>query len=113
MKKSLELKINDIECEFLPISGKKYYKLSKKSIPITENYMFFFKLYARLKKKTDFGHPQMFAALQTLFGKSSRAYDNYKCSFSYLFKIKIKKNGKKSKYVFNFTDRKGNFTFSY
>jgi len=110
-KKTIKLKINDADCEFSPISAKTYYRLSKKSIPIKENYMFFFMLMRSLKKYPDFAHPQLLAALQTLFGKSSTMYDDYKCSFGYLFEIEIEKNGIKSKYLLNFTDIKGNFTF--
>jgi len=109
----IKLKIEDTDCEFSPISAKTYYQLSQKSIQLMENHAFFFKLLRYLEEHPDFKHPQLLAALQTLFGKSSTMYDDHKCSFSYLFEISIEKKGKNSKYLLNFTDVKGNCSFRF
>jgi hypothetical protein len=49
--------------------------------------------------------------LRTLFGESTTAYDDYKCSFGYQFLLMITREDRVSLYLLNFTDIKGNTNF--
>ncbi|MCO6493224.1 MAG: hypothetical protein J5I98_32690 [Phaeodactylibacter sp.] len=55
----------------------------------------------------------MYTALYTLFGPSN-AYDDYKCSFAYDFRLSVEKQGQAYPYALSLADIKGNmpyFTF--
>lgn len=100
------------ECVLIPITAKEYHDLSYDSLPIFENYDCYHHLNRLLKYEyPDFDHSMLYAALKTLFGESTTMYDDYKCSFGYLFLLKIIQKHNKSKYIVNFTDIKGGISF--
>jgi hypothetical protein len=112
--RQITIDIKNAVCVIAPITAKEYCEFVPKSLPIFENYSYYFLLDRQLKYKApNIDHPRLYAALKTLFGESTTAYDDYKCSFGYQFLLKIKRKDKKSEYTLNFTDVKGGISFMF
>jgi hypothetical protein len=110
--RQVTVNIRDLACVVTPITAGTYYDLSQRSLPIFEDYWYYFILHHQLKHHApDFDHPRLYAALKVLFGESTTAYDDYKCSFGYQFLLKITRRDRVSVYALNFTDIKGNISF--
>jgi hypothetical protein len=111
-KEILKIDLPASQCVLIPIDGKKYFNLWKKSIPIFQDYEFYLLLALILRNKApDFQHSHLYAALKTHFGETPTLYDDYKCSFGYPFLLEITKDRKEIKYLLDFTDMKGGFEF--
>jgi hypothetical protein len=112
--RQITVNIKKAVCVIAPITAKEYSEFVSKSLPIFENYSHYMWLDRQLKYKApNIDHPRLYAALKTLFGESTTAYDGYKCSFGYQFLLKITRKYKKSEYVLNFTDIKGGISFMF
>ena len=102
------LKFEEKNCYFYLINPPKYTKYRTESIPIQEEIME--GIYTRDLIKSilpNIQYPHYYMALKGLFVESDNFYDDYKCSFGYLFLVKIEE----SSYTLNFTDNKGCFSF--
>jgi len=106
--KSHILKFEKKSCSFHFISPQEYSNYKKDSIPIQEEVME--GIYTRNLIKSillNIQYPHYYMALKGLFGESNDFYDDYKCSFGYLFLVQIEE----SSYMLNLTDNKGCFSF--
>ncbi len=111
-EKKLTMNIGEKKCKLSTITATEYYDLSKQSIPIFEDYAHYIDLSSLLESKApNFNHPRFYVALKGMFGESGEFYDDYKCSFGYQFLIVVADGGKESKYILNFCDLKGDFSF--
>jgi len=96
------------------MTAREYYNLVQEALPIIEDYGYYLRLDRQLRREApNFDHPRLYAALKTLFGESTTAYDEYKCSFGYQFLLHLTRKGKVSEYAFNFTDIKGGIHFMF
>ena len=112
LKKELTINLKQKKYKLSPITAIEYYNLREQSIPIFEHYGHYLTLSNLLAYKApNFDHPRLYAALKSLFGESNNFYDDYKCSFGYQFLLTINNGKKKSKYILNFCDLKGGFSF--
>jgi len=114
----LTIRLQRAKCEMRCISSDQYRQLLRRSVPIAENYLFDLILCQRLKKEApDSSHARIYASLKVLFGETTSDYDYYKCSFGYMFSLKLngeeKLNGedRESEYTLYFTDVKGGMNF--
>ncbi len=112
LESRMTIEFNDIKIKLYPISETLYGDIISLTIPIHENYTHYLRLIKYLEiYAPDFDYPRHYAALKTLFGDSTLLYDYYKCSFEYIFLLKINKKQTKSLYLLNYTDIKGSFCF--
>lgn len=112
--RQITVDLKNAVCVVTPITAKEYCDFSPQSLPICEDYSYYLLLDFQLKYKSpDFDHPHLYAALKTLFGESTTAYDDYKCSFGYQFLLKIIRKDKKSAYALSFVDIKGGISFMF
>jgi hypothetical protein len=111
----LDLKKTGLMVKIEKISDQEYFSLTKnKFSPLFEDYFFLVRLNRAIYQKYKFNLPKIYAALYTLYGLHN-SYDDYKCSFSYRFRLTIIK-GPNSIYTYllHIMDMKGNppyFTF--
>lgn len=109
----LKIEFGKKSCLLLPITDEEYYEYSKQGIHIKENYMdsiFLINFIESLSPNIQY--PHFYMALKGLFGDGDISYDRYKCSFGYLFLLKIMdKRGESSIYTLSFTDVKSSFSF--
>ncbi len=111
-KKKLTIDLETAQCTITPLTALQYYRLWHKSLPIFNDYDCFMQIsYLLEHEDPPFEMAHLYAALKTIFGESTSMYDDYKCSFGYTFAVEVKKNGQKSKYIFNFVDMKGGLDF--
>lgn len=110
-KTNFKIKETGAEIQIISLTAREYYDLTKKSISILEDFSYSLSLNYRFDNLENFDFPEIYAALRTLFGESTTMYDNYKCSFGFLFHIIISKNNEKFEYLLNFTDIKGGISF--
>ena len=111
-KKELILKLKTKSCLLVPITEQEYTQYRKHSIPINENstgYLSFMDSIEKVFPHIDYPHYYM--ALKSLFRESGSFYDSYKCSFGYMFLLKIIDDKSDAIYTLNFTDVKGGFSF--
>ena len=97
------------------LTDQAYFSLTKnKFAPLFEDYSFFSVLNRHIYTKYDFTLPKIYTALYTRYGLHND-YDDYKCSFSYRFKLTvIKDKDSIFTYLLHIMDMKGNppyFTF--
>ena len=110
----ITIDLKNAVCVVTPITAKESADFFLQSLPICEDYFFYLALDLQLKcKAPDFDPPRLYAALKTLFGESTTAYDDYKCSFGYPFLLEIIRKDKKSAYALNFMDIKGGISFKF
>ncbi|MBM7558085.1 DUF4351 domain-containing protein [Halanaerobacter jeridensis] len=98
---------------FNQITDKEHYNLRKKSLSIKPMHMFSFEMDNYLQRFELQGLPEIYAILSYFFGKSSKSYDDYKCSFSYKFRLEFSSpNGSENEYEYliSIIDIKGNHT---
>ena len=108
----LTIAIDEMSCLVTRITAEAYFKKSRQSLPIAENYRHYWQLYRQLRTKAPtFDHPRLYTALRLLFGESSTAYDDYKSSFAYHFRLQLLRPERESIYLLNLTDIKGGLTF--
>jgi len=107
-EQNITLEFEEKKCSLHLINPQEYSKYRKDSIPIQEEVME--GIYTRDLIKSilpNIQYPHYYMALKGLFGESDDFYDDYKCSFGYLFLVKIEE----SHYTLNLTDNKGCFSF--
>lgn len=97
------------------LTDQAYFSLTKnKFAPLFEDYSFFSLLNHHIYAKHNFTLPKIYTALYTRYGLHND-YDDYKCSFSYRFKLTvIKDKDSIFTYLLHIMDMKGNppyFTF--
>jgi hypothetical protein len=97
------------------IDDKEYFSLTKsKFAPLFEDYSFLFVLDRHIYEKYNFTLPKIYTALYTRYGLHN-GYDDYKCSFSYRFRLTVYKAPDHIyNYLLHIMDMKGNppyFTF--
>ncbi len=103
----------NISIVFHKLSDSEWYELQKKYVPIYEDWDFLMFLDFHHYKKSNFNLAKMYVALFSVFGDHN-GYDDYKSSFSYRFKLSIKKQDKTYTYGLNMHEMKGNMPyFSY
>lgn len=56
--------------------------------------------------------PKLYAALDYLTGESDNGYDDFKGSFSFTFELKVRKNGRESKYLYRLFHYRSYIEFS-
>jgi hypothetical protein len=111
-QRPLTLEIEDINCVVTPITTQTYFEMSQQSLSMAENYRGYWQLHRLLRAEAPmFDHPRLYTALRLLFGESSTAYDDYKCSFAYHFRLQLARLENESIYLLNLTDIKGNLSF--
>lgn len=99
-------------CTVTPITATEYVQIVPNTLPLFEDLAHFMALRRALEREAPgFNHPRLYAALKSLFGESTTAYDDYKCSFGYPFLLKIVRKGQESRYAMSFTDLKGGINF--
>jgi hypothetical protein len=54
---------------------------------------------------------RLYASLRTLFGETTNDYDDFKCSFGYMFGLKLTGEVQQSEYTMIFLDIKGGMNF--
>jgi len=107
----LHLKKIDVSVTFEKLSDRAWYDTYYGNYaPIFEDYDFLMLLELHHYKKHDFDLAKMYMALYTYFGGHNN-YDDYKCSFSYRFKLTIERDGKKYIYGMQLFDMKGNMPY--
>ena len=96
------------------LSNEEFYRLgSSKFAPIFEDYYFLMVLDRVFYEKYDFSLPEIYTALYSQYGMHN-GYDDYKCSFSYRFRLKVVYEKNIYIYLLSIMDMKGNppyFTF--
>lgn len=116
MESSLfELEKAQIWVKAKKIDDQEYFSLTKsKFAPLFEDYSFLFVLDRHIYEKHDFTLPKIYTALYTRYGLHN-GYDDYKCSFSYRFRLTVYKAPDQIyNYLLHIMDMKGNppyFTF--
>ena len=112
LKKEITIELETATALLKPITARKYYDYSKRSLPISHDYGFEMTLIRSLSHDApDFTMAHCYAALKTLFGESTTMFDTYKCSFGFTFLLEVLKNNNKAEYLLNFTDLKGGVTY--
>lgn len=112
LKKSVKLDFGDKSYLLVPISNQDYYQYSKQGIPINEDSMGYITILNMLEKfYPHIGYAHYYIALKGLFGEGDDSYDRYKCSYGYLFLLKIIDDNEEYIYTLNFTDIKGCYSF--
>ena len=107
-KKEIKFELETKSILLETIDSKTYHEYFQNSIPINEDGIFPILLINSIKKEhPEIIYPHYYMALKSLFGESSRLYDDYKSSFGYLFSLKVSD----SLYTLNLSDTKGVFTF--
>ena len=96
------------------LSNEEFYRLvNSKFAPIFEDYYFLMVLDRVFYEKYDFSLPEIYTALYSQYGMHN-GYDDYKCSFSYRFRLKVVYEKNIYIYLLSIMDMKGNppyFTF--
>jgi hypothetical protein len=111
----LDLEKSKLLAKIEKISDQEYFSLTKnKFSPLSEDYYFLMLLDREIYEKYNFSLPKIYAALYTRYGLHN-GYDDYKCSFSYRFRLTIVKAPDSIyTYLLHIMDMKGNppyFTF--
>ena len=111
----LDLETSGLMVKIEKISDQEYFSLTKsKFAPLFEDYYFLIRLDRAIYEKYHFNLPKIYAALYTRYGLHN-GYDDYKCSFSYRFRLTvIKAPDSIYTYLLHIMDMKGNppyFTF--
>lgn len=112
-KINLNLKEINANVTFQKLGYEDWRNFRHKVAPIREDWEFLMLLDYQFYSGKDFGLAEIYTALYTLFGTHS-PYDDYKCSFSYRFKLTIERGEKTFEYGLQLYDMKGNmpyFTF--
>ncbi len=107
---TLNLQEANLSVVFQKLGNMEWYKMRQKQVPIFEDYDFLMILDFHHYRERDFDLAKMYMALFTLFGGYNN-YDDYKCSFSYKFKLIIQKKKKKYTYGLSMFDMKGNMPY--
>lgn len=112
MKNSISLFIEKIDCSitFTKLSNKEWYEFRQQKNPIFEDWHFIMMLNLDLYPKRKLNLAKIYTALFTLFGGHNN-YDDYKCTFSYRFKLTISRNGKNYDYGLDMYDMKGDMPY--
>jgi hypothetical protein len=110
----LDLEKSGLIVKIEKIDDKTYFDLVKTQFsPVMEDY-YFMMILDRFYQKHKFNLPRIYATLYTLYGLHN-GYDDYKCSFSYRFKLTLVKDKDSIfTYLLHIMDMKGNppyFTF--
>lgn len=113
-EQQLTVDLKNAACTLTPMTAREYVETVANTLPIFEDYDHVLALRNELEwQAPDFDHPRLYAALKHLFGESTTAYDDYKCSFGYPFVVKIVRDGRESRYVMKVTDLKGGINFQF
>jgi hypothetical protein len=106
--KSHTLKFEEKNCSLRIISPQEYSDYKIESIPIEEEVMeSIYTMNLIQSILPNIQYPHYYMALKDLFGESDDLYDDYKCSFGFLFLLQIEE----AHYTLNLTDTKGCFSF--
>ena len=94
------------------ISPADYRRLYQRSVPIVEIYdsSYFLDRMVKHEAYSAF-RARLYASLRTLFGETTNDYDGFKCSFGYLFGLKLTGEVQQSEYTMIFLDIKGGMNF--
>lgn len=103
------ISIKDIVYKTVRINDEQYYKLSKNSISIEEDYVFLIFLSSKSKIYSSFS--KMYTTMKLLFGESGNYFDDNKGSFSFTFLICFKKDDKEFEYIMNVKNVKSSIEF--
>ena len=106
----LHLKKADFTVTFEKLSNRQWYEFYSHFSPIFEDWDFQMLLDLHHYKEKDFNLAKMYMALYSYFGGHNN-YDDYKCSFSYRFKLTIEQKNKKFEYGLALMDMKGNMPY--
>ncbi len=108
------LEKSGLQVKIEKLSNQAFYNLVNSDFAaVHEDYGFLMYLDYNFYEKYDFTLPKIYTALYTLYGKHN-GYDDYKCSFSYRFRLKVINGGNVYTYLLSLMDIKGNppyFTF--
>lgn len=112
MNKSITLYFEKLDARvtFTKLNDEEWYDLNQAFAPISVDWDFIMMLEFHHYKKQDFDLAKMYMVLYTLFGPHN-AYDDFKCTFSYNFKLKIEKEGKQLEYGLDVTEVKGHMPY--
>ena len=110
----LELKESNSFVRVEKLSNEEFSQLASSNFtPIFEDYYFLFTLDEIFYTKYDFTLPKIYAALYSQYGLHND-YDDFKCSFSYRFRLQVVYEKNIYTYLLSMMDIKGNppyFTF--
>jgi len=104
----LEFEIDGAQIRLRPIEDGQYRRLFDRSNFIADDGMFYLRFGHCLRSAgLELQLGQIYVALRGLFGVGSATYDDYKCSFSYLFLLGAHKGGQTYHYTLDVGDLKG------
>ena len=109
-KLPLYIESKDITVIFTKLSDREWYETHRAFAPIFEDWALLMSLEHYVYSEYEFDLPRIYAALYTLFGPSN-AYDDYKCSFAYDFRLSVEKQGQAYPYALSLADVKGNMPY--
>lgn len=81
--------------------------LSVDAVEVEEDYMLWMELHSSRREPRPLGLPQFFLMMCQRFGDSGVAFDDYKSSFCFAFRMATSKLGTTGDYLFVVTDWKG------
>ncbi|MGB0862111.1 MAG: hypothetical protein ACPG19_15560 [Saprospiraceae bacterium] len=108
--KTLNIKAINAKVTFKKLSNQEWWQLRETHAPIFEDWDFLIMLDRQHYPERDFGLAQVYTALFKLFGGHNN-YDDYKCTFSYKFKLIIKRGENVYHYGLELMDMKGNMPY--
>ncbi|MBE9209755.1 hypothetical protein IQ244_25325 [Nostoc sp. LEGE 06077] len=113
-RKKVELKRKDIKYELWRLDDAEFRKLRRKSLPITDDYMFYMHFYlSERENKNKLNLAQIFVSLTHLLGESSDWIDDWKGSFSFPVLLILDKLQGEFFYLIDIYDNCGKLYFSF
>ena len=109
-KLPLYIESKDITVIFTKLSDREWYETHRAFAPIFEDWELLMSLDYYVYSEYDFDLPRIYTSLYTLFGPSN-AYDDYKCSFAYDFRLLVEKQGQAYPYALSLADIKGGMPY--
>jgi hypothetical protein len=105
--KLFTLEKSDLIVKMEKLSNRKFSNLANGNfVAVFEDYYFLMCLDTDVYDKYDFTLPKIYTALFTRFGKHN-GYDDYKCSFSYCFRLTVVNGSNIYTYLLRLMDMKG------
>jgi len=102
-------KVGEYYCVLTRITDDEYIKLGRRSYPITEQYGYKHWRYRNPEKNLSLA--QFYTGMRCLFGRPGYMYDDWKGSFSFVFSLKVSREGKNHPYLLNVTHYRSGIDF--
>jgi hypothetical protein len=112
-RSKIDLKCKGIKYDLFRLDDSEYDILRDNSLPIEEPDFWFYHclFHSENDREDELNLAEAFVTLESIFGKSSNAFDHHKGSFSFPVLLVIKKPEQTFFYLMNICDHRGSFDF--